>query len=168
MAIAIAGERIVSEFSPDLPGGSRPYVLNSRSEENFIRNTSIFGPRLEYVFMYSMRIPPYSTYFGQNTDFSEVIWNTYIRIQHVGDPRFQRGRRQKGAQALAAAAAGGAVDEAEEEEAAEEDAETLEDAGEEGVAEEGDEEGATEDVTEEGVTEEQRAAKERAADFADF
>ena len=48
------------------PDDRTAYSVNSRSEENFIRNTSILGPRLEYVFMYSMRIPQYSTYFGQN------------------------------------------------------------------------------------------------------
>eukprot|EP00966_Prymnesium_polylepis_P195625 4534369-Prymnesium_polylepis.1 len=33
---------------PAVSVASQPYVLNTRSEENFIRNTSIFGPFLEY------------------------------------------------------------------------------------------------------------------------
>jgi hypothetical protein len=61
----------------------QPYnLLNSRSDESFIRNTSILGPRLEYVFMYSMRIPQYSTYIsGRIPTFQRSFG---IRIQVVG------------------------------------------------------------------------------------
>ena len=55
----------------------RPYVVNSRSEENFIRNTSIFGA---WNTAYSMEYVEYGWNTGgirQNTGLWEVIWNTW-------------------------------------------------------------------------------------------
>ena len=53
------------------------YSVNSRSEENFIRNTSLFGPRLEYVFRNTCGIRPEYCEYGQNTAPWEVFWNTW-------------------------------------------------------------------------------------------
>ena len=53
------------------------YMLNSRSEEKNIRNTSIFGPRLEYVFRNTCGIRPEYCEYEQNTAPWEVVWNTW-------------------------------------------------------------------------------------------
>ena len=59
-----------------------PYNVNSRSEENFIRNTSLFGPRLEYVFRNTCGIRPEYCEYGQNTAPWEVFWNTWNTYSH--------------------------------------------------------------------------------------
>ena len=49
------------------------YNLNSGSEEKIIRNTSILGPRLEYVFRNTCGIRPEYCEYEQNTSPWEVV-----------------------------------------------------------------------------------------------
>ena len=59
------------------------YNVNSWSEEHFIRNTSLFGPRLEYVFRNTCGIRPEYCEYGQNTAPWEVFWNTWNTYSHT-------------------------------------------------------------------------------------
>jgi len=52
-------------------------VNSLRSGENFIRNTSILGPRLEYVFRNTCVEYGLKLQFIRNTALLEVIWNTW-------------------------------------------------------------------------------------------
>ena len=53
--------------------------MKSRSEENFIRNTSILGPRLEYVFRiveYGLKLQFDTEYgpFGGHLEYVEYVF----------------------------------------------------------------------------------------------
>jgi hypothetical protein len=70
-------------YDPESPPADSPaYSVNSRSDENFIRNTSLFGPCLEYVFRNTCGIRPEYCEYGQNTAPWEVFWNTGNTYSH--------------------------------------------------------------------------------------
>ena len=69
----------------------KSYSVNSRSEENFIRNTSLFGPRLEYVFRNTSGIRPSSGILRIRAEYSPLAlgrsfgntWNTYSHSRNI-------------------------------------------------------------------------------------
>ena len=63
---------------------SSAYSVNSRGEENFIRNTPILGPRLEYVFRNSCGIRPKTAILYGIRPFWRSFGIRGIRIHRVG------------------------------------------------------------------------------------